>query len=93
VRVISNRTLLAFAEAHPEAGASLQVWRKAIETRDFAHFAELKRAFNSVDKVGEFHVFDIGGNKWRVITFMHFTAKVCYIKHIFTHTQYDRWSP
>ena len=93
VRVISNRTLMAFAEAHPDAGEPLQTWRKAVETRDFANFAELKAAFNSVDKAGEFHVFDIGGNKWRVIAFIHFPAKIVYIKHVFTHKQYDRWKP
>ncbi|MFT4178330.1 MAG: type II toxin-antitoxin system HigB family toxin [Thermomonas sp.] len=93
MRVISNRALLAFTEAHPDAGESLQVWRKVMETRDFANHAELKRTFGSVDKAGDFHVFDVGGNKWRVIAFVHFPARICYVKHVLTHKEYDKWRP
>lgn len=93
MRVISNRVLVIFAGQHPESGEPLQVWRKAMETRSFANFAGLKATFNSVDRAGEFHVFDIGGNKWRVVAFIHFPAQICYVKHVFTHKQYDRWSP
>lgn len=93
MRVISNRPLVEFAEAYPEAAAPLQAWRRTLETGVFAHFGDLKRAFGSVDKVGEWHVFNIGGNKWRVIAFIHFPAQICYVKHVFTHQHYDRWRP
>ncbi len=92
MRVISNRTLLAFAGDHPDAAQPLQAWRKTLETQSFAHFAALRTAFRSVDRVGEFHVFDIGGNKWRVVAFIHYPAQICYVKHVFTHKQYDRWT-
>lgn len=36
--------------------------RRVIERKRFAHWAEIKAAFNAVDKVGEWAVFDIGGN-------------------------------
>ena len=93
MRVISNRPLVEFAADHPAASEPLQAWRKTMETRDFANHAEVKTTFGSVDKAGDFHVFDIGGNKWRVITFIHFPAGICYVKHVFTHKQYDSWKP
>ena len=93
MRVISNRPLLEFSAAHPDAAEPLQAWRKALESRAFAHFAELKNTFGSVDKAGDFHIFNIGGNKWRVVAFIHFPAQICYVKHVYTHQQYDRWKP
>lgn len=93
MRVISNRALVSFATLHPDAGEPLQAWRKTVETHDFFSHAALKSAFNTVDKVGDFHVFNVGGNKWRVIAFVHFDAQICYVKHVFTHKHYDRWKP
>ncbi len=40
-----------------------------IEKNRFDHWAELKAAFNAIDKVGELTVFDIGGNKYRLIAY------------------------
>jgi mRNA-degrading endonuclease HigB of HigAB toxin-antitoxin module len=42
-------------------------WRRIIEKSAFADFAALRRSFRAVDKVGDKLVFNIGGNKWRLI--------------------------
>ena len=93
MRVISNRALIDFAGKHTEAGEPLQAWRRVMESSDFQHFAALRTSFNHVDKAGDYHVFAIGGNKWRVIAFIHFPAQLCCIKHVLTHQEYDRWQP
>jgi mRNA interferase HigB len=93
VRVISNKRLVDFARRRPGATAPLQCWRKLIESRSFATFAELKSVFGSVDRVGDFHVFDIAGNKYRLIAAIHFNRQFVYIRHVFTHAEYDRWTP
>lgn len=56
------------------------------------HFGDLKRTFSSVDKVGDFHVFDIGGNKWRVIALLNFDKQLCFVRHVLTHKEYDQWT-
>ncbi|ACA19713.1 conserved hypothetical protein [Methylobacterium sp. 4-46] len=71
MRVVSNKALVAFAARHPGAGAPLQAWRRIIEAGDFGTFADLKRSFNAVDRLGKFHIFDIGGNKFRLIATVH----------------------
>lgn len=83
----------AFYERHPEAEAPLRSWLKAIETGQLKPFAEVKRAFGAVDKVAEWHVFDIGGNKYRLIAYMRYDWKRCFIKHVLTHAEYGkgRW--
>jgi mRNA interferase HigB len=92
VRVISNRRLLDFAGRHPGASEPLQAWRKIVEATNFAHFAALKTSFNGVDRVGGFYVFDIGGNRFRLIAAIHFNRQMLYIRHVFTHIEYERWS-
>jgi mRNA interferase HigB len=90
MRVITNRRLLEFSAIHHDASGSLQAWRKAMESCNFSSFAELREAFRSVDKVGDLHVFNIAGNKYRLISFLHFDKQLCYIKQILTHAEYDK---
>lgn len=90
MRVISNRRLVDFAEQHPDASMSLQSWRKLIESRSYRGFNELRQVFGSIDIVGDRFVFDIRGNRYRLIAAISFQAQVCYIKAVLTHIEYDR---
>lgn len=83
---------MSFAKVHRLAGKPLQAWRKAIEAGDFTNFAELKAIMNATDRVGDFYVFDIGGNKFRVIAAIHFNRQMLFVRHVFTHAEYDLWS-
>ncbi|MBD3768117.1 MAG: type II toxin-antitoxin system HigB family toxin [Gammaproteobacteria bacterium] len=90
MKIISNSALWAFAADHPQAEAPLQGWRWVIEKNQLANWAELKAAFNAVDKVGELVVFDIGGNKYRLIAYIRFEKQIVYIKAVLTHWDYDK---
>ncbi|OQS31878.1 type II toxin-antitoxin system HigB family toxin [Chromobacterium haemolyticum] len=90
MKLISNRALRDFAQTHPDAEQPLQGWRRVIEKNAFANYAAMKQAFNSVDKVGELMVFNIGGNKFRLIAFVQFPRQVVYVKAVLTHGQYDK---
>lgn len=91
--MISNKPLVAFGERHPQAQAPLQAWRRAIRSRPYRSFAELRAAFGTVDRVGRFYVFDIGGNKFRLIAAIHFDRQTLYVREVLTHREYDRWTP
>jgi mRNA interferase HigB len=90
MKIVSNSALRAFATDHPQAQAPLQGWRRVIEKNRFANWAELKAAFNAVDKVGELAVFDIGGNKYRLIAYIRFEKQIVYIKAVLTHRDDDK---
>lgn len=90
LKVISNSALRAFASSYPLAASALQGWRRVIEKNRFANWAELKAAFNSVDKVGDLVVFDLGGNKFRLICYVRFDRQIVYIKAVLTHREYDK---
>lgn len=50
----------------------------------------MKQLFPAVDKVGKLHVFDIGGNKIRLIAVVMYQAKRVYIRHVLSHKEYDK---
>lgn len=50
----------------------------------------MKSIFPAIDKVGQFHVFDLGGNKLRLIAFVSYRSQRFYIKYVLDHREYDR---
>jgi len=90
MRIITNRRLRKFAERFPEAATPLQAWRKAMETAEFPHWGALKAVFPAADKVDDKTVFNIGGNKFRLVAGISFTAQILWIKAVLTHKEYDQ---
>lgn len=66
-------------------------WCKVVENASFLNFADVRETFNSADKVSKFVVFDVGDG-FRIVTAIHFNRGKVYIRHVFTHPEYDRWS-
>lgn len=93
MRVISNKIVREFSANHPSANVPLQAWRKLMESRIFFNYSEIKTVFNTTDKVGDFFVFDIGGNKYRIIAAIHFDHRKVFVRHVYTHKEYDKWKP
>ena len=93
MRLISNKPLREFGAIHPPVAAALIGWRRVVENGRFANFAELKRSFHAVDKVEDYFVFNIGGNKARLIAAIHFNTQTLYVRAVLTHAEYDDWRP
>jgi mRNA interferase HigB len=64
-------------------------WYKILKKNDFADFAELRAMFPHADQVGGLTVFNIGGNKARVIAAIHYNRHKVYIRAVLTHPEYD----
>lgn len=90
MHVISRKALSAFWGKHPPARALLSAWHKSVKAASFTDFAAVRRTFGSADKVKQFVVFDV--SSYRVIAVIHFNRGKLYIRHVFTHAEYDRWS-
>lgn len=95
--MISQKALRAFTHKHADAAAPLRAWLKLARRGRFQSLVELERTFASVDVVTvngrSFYVFNIGGNKYRLIAAVHFNAQRLFVRHILTHSDYDaeRW--
>ena len=79
-----------FIEKHPNSASPLQAWYKIVKNSNFKSFNDLKKTFNSVDQVGKFTVFNVGGNNFRVIASIHFNRSKVYIRHVLSHSEYDK---
>jgi mRNA interferase HigB len=90
MHIISRKALIQFWEKHPDSKTALARWFKVVKTTDFQSFGVLRTVFPSVDKVQDWIVFNIGGNKYRLITSIHFNRGKVYIRHVLTHAEYDR---
>ena len=90
MKLISNRALREFSEAHPQSEEPLQSWRHIIEHNSFDSFAALRQTFRSVDKVGDRHVFNIGGNKYRLVATIAYSIQTVWVKKVLTHMEYDK---
>ena len=89
--MISRRALRAFADRHPRAWDSLRNWANAVEAaEEWASPVDVRRTFNTADFVRETTVFDVGGNKYRVIAYIHHRRRAVYIKHVLTHQEYSK---
>jgi mRNA interferase HigB len=92
MRVISRRALRDFWERHPQAETPLSAWFRIMELGSFSDFNALKATFGAADYLAPYTIFDIGGNKFRVIAVIHYDRRRVYVRDVFTHADYDRWS-
>ena len=90
MHVISRKSLKTFWELYPDSELALLRWFKIMITTQFDDFAALRSTFPSADKVGSAVVFNIGGNKYRLVTVIHFNRRKVYIRYVLTHKQYDK---
>jgi mRNA interferase HigB len=88
MHVVSHKAIRTFCEAHPRARTSLDHWYRVAKRAAWSSFAELKQTFNTADSVAPHVVFDIGGNKYRLIAEVNFTRRVLFIRRIMTHKEY-----
>ena len=92
MRVISRRALREFWQIHSPAKEPLTAWFRLMESTDFADFNAIRKTFGAADYLSPFAIFDIGGNKYRVIAVIHYNRQCVYVRHVFQHSDYDRWS-
>jgi mRNA interferase HigB len=90
MHVISRKTVREFWEQYPDSKASLARWFKIMQQTDFVSFGDLRRTFSSADLVDDLVVFNISGNKYRLIASIHFNRGKVYVRHVLTHQEYDR---
>lgn len=90
MHVISRKALRQFWERYPDSKIALARWFKIVQQTEFLNFAELRAAFPTADKVDDWIVFNIGGNKYRLIASVHFNRGKVYVRYVLTHAEYDR---
>lgn len=90
MHVITRKRLNEFAEKYPETRTALASWYDLVRRNDFSSLPNLKLMFPTADQVGKLTVFNVGGNKVRLIAAIHYNRNRIYIRAVLTHDEYDR---
>jgi mRNA interferase HigB len=89
--IIARKTLLEYCKKFPEASVALQEWYHELLNSNFRNFNELKRIYANASLVGDERVvFNIMGNRFRLVVRIVFDYRVIQIKWFGTHAQYDK---
>ncbi|MGH8069614.1 MAG: type II toxin-antitoxin system HigB family toxin [Candidatus Entotheonellia bacterium] len=93
MHIITRKRLNEFAARYPETRSALEHWYREMKRRNFASFTDLRSVFPAADQVGKLTVFNIGGNKARLVAAIHYNRRRVYIRAVLTHDEYDagRW--
>ena len=89
MHVITRKRLNEFAEKYPETKSALAHWYVAMKKGSFSNIAELRVVFPTADRVGKLTMFNIGGNRVRLIAAIHYNRKKVYIRAVLIHSEYD----
>ncbi len=90
MNVISKRGLLIKAAKYTDARSALQVWFDTAVDAEWRSLEDVRKSFPATDMVGDLAIFNIRGNKYRLIARMVFLYKRIYVKEFLTHTDYDK---
>ncbi len=91
MRIFTEQVLKEYIAVRPEVKTALQEWVMIVKQSQWTCFADIKATFNSVDSIGnQRYIFNIKGNKYRLVVVIKFTIKFVYIRFIGTHTEYDK---
>lgn len=90
MRIIAKRALRAFWKRHPQAKGPLEAWHQEVARAEWERPADTKAQFRSASFLGENRVvFNIGGNKYRLVAKINYPYRIVYVRFIGTHKAYD----
>ena len=90
MRIITKKRLREFYERYKDTEQSLLSWYREVEKEDWDTPAEVKEKYRSASILGESRVvFNIKGNKYRLVVKIKYEYRVVYIRFVGTHAQYD----
>ena len=95
MQIIAQRTLRQFWERQPQAEGPIRTWYAVVSKADWKNPADVKARFGpTVDFIADNRlIFDLGGNKYRLIVHVAYPFQRVLVKFIGTHAEYDKINP
>ncbi len=90
MHIVSKKMLREFWQENKDAEMPLDIWFKTAQKASWQSLAEVREDFPHADSVETCTVFNIGGNKYRLITYINYRIQKVYTLHVLTHKEYDR---
>jgi mRNA interferase HigB len=90
VHIISRKALRDFANKHTDAETPLHDWYRTAKRAEWMSIIDVRKTYPHADAAGDFTVFNIGGNKYRLATYINYRSGRIYIRRVMTHEEYSR---
>jgi mRNA interferase HigB len=90
MHIISYRKLKEFITKHADSREALDNWYRIASKVVWSNLVEVQKVFPLAEAVSNFTVFNIKGNRYRLITSIDYEKKLIYIKYVLTHAEYDK---
>ncbi len=88
--IISRKRLLRFSHSHTGASVPLAQWYRVAKVATWQNLSEVRQVYPSADSVGNFTVFNIKGNDYRLVVDIVYSTQRIYIKYVLTHAEYNK---
>ena len=93
MHIITRKALIDFGKRYPAAITPLAVWYRTMKAKRYKDAHEVKADFPQTDFLGDsLTVFDIEGNKFRLVVNMRYRRGKVYVRRVLTHAEYDKLS-
>lgn len=90
MHVISRKTLRKAEEKHGDLVGPLGVWFKLATLAQWKNIEDVRKTYPTADSVGDYTVFNIKGNSYRLIVKIQYRSALIFIKEVLTHAEYDK---
>ncbi len=90
MHVISRRRLREFCQSHADSCEALDDWYDTASQASWQNLIEIQQTYPRAEAVSNFTVFNIKGNRYRLIADIQYQKQLIYVKYILTHAEYDK---
>jgi mRNA interferase HigB len=90
MHIVSRKKLNEAAAQHANLEGPLDAWFRIAKKADWQSLTDVGKTLSSADVVGKWTVFNIKGNQYRLITEINYRFSRIYVRHVLTHSEYDR---
>ena len=88
--IVSKTSLREFWEKHSDSKEPLERWYNIAKNKVFSSFSDVRNTWADADMVDKYIVFNIGGNKYRLVAKVAYKIKHIFIRAVLTHKEYDK---
>ena len=90
MRLIAIKNLRADACRYPDAKKAVETWYLVVKNAAWSNLEDVREVYRDAEAVGNFTVFNIKGNNYRLIVGINYVKQRAYFKYFLTHAEYDK---
>ena len=90
MHLISLRNLRNDAAKYPDVKNPIEIWKETVNKAEWHNLEDVRKIYRDAEAVGNFTVFNIKGNDYRLIVGINYENQTVFYKYFLTHSEYDK---